>query len=225
MPPADPPPAPSGDLVERADALNDRGAYAEGLLAAEEAIAASEGDARAWTSKGWALENLGRLAEAEDAYRTALAHDPGLPWPAVGLATVLEKTGRSAEARALYRSVADRSPLDDTESADLLEIVGWSCLKTGRLEESIRLFEAALRIEPDRTAVRFDLALALLAEGREDAALAEYRAGLTDAAGAEALRANVMVALEDLLAVAPMVPRAGGDQAEALLRAYLEPRR
>ncbi len=94
-------------LIEEADALNERGAYTEGLRTAERAIDLAGDDAAAWTTKGWSLENLERLLEAEEAYRTALRHDAGSPWAAVGLATVLDKTGRGDQAGDVYRTIAE----------------------------------------------------------------------------------------------------------------------
>jgi tetratricopeptide (TPR) repeat protein len=208
-------------LVDRADALNDRGAYLDGLRLAEQAVAIAAEDGPAWTTMGWALENLGRLTDAEEAYRAAMRHDPAQPWAMVGLATVLEKTGRVDEANDLYRSIAERAAERGRMGPDLLEIVGWSCFKAGNLEDALALYRDALELQPARTAVRFDLALALLAAGDLDAALAEYRAGLRDSGEPAALRAHVEVALEDLLATPWGVP--GGD-AEALLRGALAPR-
>jgi tetratricopeptide (TPR) repeat protein len=207
-------------LVDHADALNDRGAYADGLAAADDALAAAPEDGPAWTAKGWALENLGRPEEAEDAYRAAVRHDPGQPWAMVGLATVLEKSDRSPEAADLYRAVAERAEGRDRMGPDLLEIVGWSCFKIGSVEEAIALYRDALEIEPNRIAVRFDLALALLAAGDDAASLSEYRAGLAARVDPEALRAHVGVALEDLLA-SPWA--AAGRAAEALLRPTVDP--
>src|SRR5947207_2361611 len=153
-------------LVEEADAMNERGAYTDGLRTAEEAIALVAGHAAAWTTKGWSLENLERLPEAEEAYRTALRHDPQSPWAAVGLATVLDKTGRGDQAGDVYRTIADGGVAPEERNTDLLEIVGWCCLKAGRLEDAERLFRRCLRLEPNRTAAVFDLALTMLADGR-----------------------------------------------------------
>ena len=205
-------------LVDRADALNDRGEYLDGLRIARDAVGLAATDGPAWTAMGWALENLGRLGEAEEAYRTAVLHDPGQPWAMVGLATVLEKTGRPGEARDMYRSVAERSRQGGEMGPDLLEIVGWSCFKSGNLDEAMKLYREALELEPRRTAVRFDLALALLAANRDNAALTEYRTGLRDRGDPAALRAHVEVALDDLVGT---LVGSSGYAAEALLRRAL----
>jgi Flp pilus assembly protein TadD len=223
MHPADPGPAADvHELVEQADALNERGAYEAGLRLADDVIARSGGDAAPWTTKGWALENLGRMAEAEQAYATALQLDPYSPWAAVGLATVLEKTGRRSDASDIYRVVADRPVPPDEQSTDLLEIVGWSCFKTGRNDEAQGLFRRALHLEPGRTAARFDLALAMLAAGQVEAALLEYRAGLDDPEDVASLRAHVAVALEDLTDASRDLDGMDVAPANQLLRGFLE---
>jgi tetratricopeptide (TPR) repeat protein len=220
MPPAD---APLPDeLVERADALNERGAYTDGLRTAEEAIARSAGDAPAWTSKGWSLENLERLSEAEQAYRTALVHDSDSPWAAVGLATVLDKTGRGDQAIDVYRTIADRGLPAGEENTDLLEIVGWCCFKAGLNADAERLFRRCLELEPGRTAAAFDLALALLADGRVEDALAQYRAGLAGSADVRSLRAHALVALDDLDQASDSVETPHAVAAGAVLRGFLE---
>jgi len=206
-------------LVDRADALNDRGNYLGGLGAAREAVAIAAEDGPAWTAMGWALENLGRLGEAEEAYRTAVRHDPGQPWAMVGLATVLEKTGRAGEAGDIYRSIAERAEQRGQMGPDLLEIVGWSCFKAGNLDDALALYRHALEVEPGRTAVRFDLALALLAAGQDEAALSEYQIALRHSADPSSLRAHVEVALDDLLGT----PVPASDRAEAMLREALDP--
>jgi tetratricopeptide (TPR) repeat protein len=220
MSPDDAPPP--GDIVERADALNERGAYTEGLRTAEEAIALAGDDSAAWTTKGWSLENLERLAEAEDAYRTALAHNPDSPWAAVGLATVLDKTGRGDRAGDVYRTIAERDLPAGERDTDLLEIVGWCCLKVGRNGDAERWFRRCLELEPGRTAAAFDLALTLLSGGRVEEALAEYRAGLAGSEDARGLRAHVLVALDDLDQSADSVEKDHAASAGRVLRGFLE---
>jgi tetratricopeptide (TPR) repeat protein len=222
MDPADPRSASFVDeLLEQADALNERGAYEAGLRLADDIIARDGGEAAPWTTRGWALENLGRVAEAEQAYAMALQLDPDSPWAAVGLATVLERTGRRAEASHIHRAVADRRVPPDEQSTDLLEIVGWSCFKTGRNGDAQRLFRRALDLEPGRIAARFDLALAMLADGQVDAALREYREGLEYQGDMASVRAHAAVALEDLIDTSRHLDGMDVAAADRLLRGFL----
>jgi Flp pilus assembly protein TadD len=209
-------------LIEEADALNERGAYTDGLRLAEEAIALAADDPAPWTTKGWSLENLERLAEAEAAYRTALGHDPTSPWAAVGLATVLDKTGRGEQAGDVYRSIADRGASPAETNTDVLEIVGWCCFKSGRNAEAERLFRRCLELEPGRTAAAFDLALTILASGRIDEGLAQYREGLEGPADVRSVRAHVLVALDDLDQASDLVTPPAAKAAGSLLRGFLE---
>jgi TolA-binding protein len=66
-------------------------------------------DADARVGLAAALEARGRFAEAEAAYREALAKDPDsprAPEARMGLARALEALGRRDEAVAVYREVA-----------------------------------------------------------------------------------------------------------------------
>jgi thioredoxin-like negative regulator of GroEL len=222
MDPDDPRSAPEvHELVEQADALNERGAYEAGLRLAEDVIARSGRNAAPWTTTGCALENLGRVDEAKQAYTTGLQLDPDSPWAAVGLATVLEKTGRRAEASDIYRMVADRHVPADEQTTDLLEIVGWSCFKTGRNEDAQRLLRRALDREPGRIAARFDLALAMLAGGQVEAALHEYQEGLEDRGDMASVRAHAAVALDDLISASRDIEGMDVSPVARLLMAFL----
>src|SRR5438128_2640105 len=77
---------------------------------------------------------------------------------------------------------------DLLEEADALN-------ERGAYEAGLRL---ALELEPGRIAARFDLALAMLADGQVDEALREYREGLEDRRDVASVRAHATVALEDL---------------------------
>lgn len=59
---------------------------------------------------GLALQQAGRAADAEAAFRRGIAADPKDPWPLVGLGGLLEAAGRSAEARDAYGRARALSP-------------------------------------------------------------------------------------------------------------------
>lgn len=187
------------EVLEWASRLADRGEYQRSLAFAERAIELDPENAAAQVAKGWALENLdrGRLTEAGDAYRAALRVDGRSLWAAAGLATVAERLGEGEEAMRLFRRVADTPLEPDEDDPDVLEVVGWSRFKAGRLQDAQDLFRRALAIDPSLTAVHLDLALALLFVGSADQALREYRAAL-ETGDATARRAHAAVALDDL---------------------------
>jgi len=193
-------PAAPARLLDRATELADRGDYAQSLALAERVIALSPDDAAAHVARAWAFENLGddRLADAREAYRTALSVDPGSLWAIAGLATVAERLGDPEEASRLFRRVADTAVPDDQDDPEVLEIVGWSCFKAGRAGDAQSLFRRALAADPSLMAVHLDLALAMLFSGEAGDAVREYRAALRSE-DVHAVRAHAAVALEDLL--------------------------
>jgi tetratricopeptide (TPR) repeat protein len=187
-------------LIRRAGELNHRGAHALALEAADLAIQTDPHSTDAYVARGWALEQLGlpRLPEACAAYQRALALDPECLGATSGLATVLDRLGQREEARSLYRSVVERLGDVPDADADTLEITGWCAFKIGRLDQARLKFEQALALDPTIAAVRFDLALTLLAAGEDEPALAHYRRGLAGPDASE-VAAHAAVALQDLL--------------------------
>ena len=115
-----PPAAPTARaVIERVGAAVDpldaaRTALAEGradaalVVLAEQSTTGAERDAL----EAAALQQLGRHAEAEQAYRRALHREPdiGAWWAGLGIA--LDASGRSDEALAAFREAQRRGPLD-----------------------------------------------------------------------------------------------------------------
>jgi tetratricopeptide (TPR) repeat protein len=130
----------------------------------------------------------------------ALRLDTSAPWPRTGVADLLRRTGSSEEAERLYRAVAE----DDVDPSDArprsLEFRGWSLYRLGRLDEAIAAFRASLARAPGRFSVLFDLALALLVDGRSDEAAEAYGTAIEAVRAADVRRrlAPLSVASEDL---------------------------
>ncbi len=94
---------------------------------------------------GVALSQAERLADAEKAYRAALARDPRFPQAAFNLGTIVERLGRAEEALAIWQGLLDRGVVDPDASRELYVL---TCNNLGRLREQTRDFaggEAALR--------------------------------------------------------------------------------
>jgi Flp pilus assembly protein TadD len=186
----------------RAERLSEAGEYAAALDELDMLVERSPDHAPIHTARGWALENLGpdRLGDARDAYRLALAFDPGALWAKEGLSNVMRRLGDVEEADRLCREVIEegRSRLEREE--DLRELVGWCQLRLGQYPEAVRTLKEALRLDGRWTAVRFDLALAMLCSGDRVHALLEYQRGIHQAenGGLARLRGVVRVALDDL---------------------------
>jgi protein O-GlcNAc transferase len=189
-------------MVRRAEQLNRTADYEGALAVLQRAIELDPQNPVAFSERGWALENLGpeHAEEAQAAYEKSLALDPRSPWGREGLAHVLETRGNVEEARAIYRSIVEEFGDDRQTDPDLLEIGGWSHHRLGNHEAAEPMFRKALRVEPDRPSLGFDLALVLFHLGRPDEALAQVQATLRNLEPADPgrRRAAVQVALDDL---------------------------
>jgi tetratricopeptide (TPR) repeat protein len=117
------------------------------------------------TAEDWGLHGLllhrqlGRIEEAEAAYRAALELDPKAGWPWKHLGDLLRDTGRYAEAEAAYES-AIRSDLPRSSWIDLADLL----LRTDRLAETEALYRRTIAENPDDADAWTDLAHLLLAD-------------------------------------------------------------
>ncbi len=96
------------------------------------------------TFLGRLLADRGRVAEALDLYREALAADASLGLARLGLAEGLARLGREGEAIEEYR----RFLADNPEDPEALAAVGRLYLTTGQTEEARQSLELALRLDP-----------------------------------------------------------------------------
>ena len=102
-------PAPDADRLQDA-----RTALAEGDAEGALRRLATLGDATAEAKalEAAALQQLGRHAEAEQAYRSALRREPDIGAWWAGLGISLDAMGRGADALAAFREAQSRGPLD-----------------------------------------------------------------------------------------------------------------
>lgn len=193
---------PIAEGLERADQLSEAGRYADALEELDRARAENPSRAAIHTARGWTLENLGqeRLPEARTAYEEALHLDPSALWAKEGLSNVVRRLGYTDEANRLAREVVEEGTPRCENEPDLRELVGWCQLRLGYYDEAVATLREALNLDGRWTAVRFDLALALLCSGDRVHAALEYQRGVHQAEnwGLERLRGYVRVALDDL---------------------------
>jgi tetratricopeptide (TPR) repeat protein len=150
----------------------------------------------------------GRLAEAADAYRRAIASGFKHPDVFINLASIAERQGRADEARSALMEAAKSAPDD----ADAWNRLGQLELQRGNHDGARRAFNASASAAPNRAEpqynlgvlerragneraaqdhfrqavaydprhaeARYELGTGLLAAGRADRALDEYRAAL-----------------------------------------------
>jgi 4-amino-4-deoxy-L-arabinose transferase-like glycosyltransferase len=112
---------------------------------------------------GVTLEAEGALARAADAYRAALADNPGLVEAHVNLGALLARGGDLDGAIAEERAALRGNPDDPTAHTDLANAL----LQSGHLDEAEAHYQAALRAAPDFASARDGLeALRDLRAGR-----------------------------------------------------------
>lgn len=186
----------------RVERLCDAGDYGGALEELDVLLRQAPDHAPIHTARGWALENLGhdRLPEARDAYVRALELDPSALWAKEGLSNVFRRLGDTDAADRLSREVIQEGRSRYDREEDLRELVGWCQLRLGMYDDAVLTLREALRLDGRWTAVRFDLALAMLCSGQRVRALLEYQRGVHQAenGGLDRLAGVVRVALDDL---------------------------
>lgn len=109
----------------------------------------------------------GRLTPAIEQFRAALAVDPTLVKPRLGLAGALSRAELLQEAQREYQAVL----ADHPTSAVAHEGLGAVLARMGRIEESADHFRRATEFAPDSRRARVGYAQVLLARGRFEAVL------------------------------------------------------
>ncbi len=145
------------------------------LPAALKAVELEPAHATARTVLGKVYLELGRVDDAEAAFRKAIALGPSDNSAHVDLATLLRERGlRLDEAEALYRKALEIEP-DDAVALDGLGIV---LGLRGQFAEAERMYRKALEIEPGSSAANNNLGELLRNQGRLDEAERQYRKAL-----------------------------------------------
>jgi Flp pilus assembly protein TadD len=193
---------PVAEGLGRVEELSEAGDYEAALQELDRQLRSHPLEPAVHTARGWALENLGYegLPAARDAYVRALELDPRALWAKEGLSNVHRRMGDAHEADRLAREVIEEGRPRCDEEIDLLELIGWCQLRLGDYQEAVTTLRKALELDGRWTAVRFDLALALMCVGDRGRAFLEYQRGIHQAVngGVERLRGVVRMGLDDL---------------------------
>lgn len=158
--------------------------YPGSLAAADQAIELAPGLAMAYHHRGWALSELGRHAEALDAFRQAIALDPAMTYVQYKIALELSFLGRNVEALTATDVAIDVTG-DDTAPWILR---GAILFEFERYDDALETFSAVLEREPGNGPVLFDRARVLQALGRYDEAVAGFDEALRLVPGMTAAR-------------------------------------
>lgn len=140
------------------------------------------------------LHRQGRVAEAVDAYREALAAQPRAPGLLVNLGVALSQLGRTGEALAAMSDAAAAAP----SFAEAHYGLGVLLQGAGRLPEALDSWRRAVEVRPDHADAWFNLGLALREFGRTEEAVAAYRSALAARPGWAVAWGNLGNACQDL---------------------------
>jgi Tfp pilus assembly protein PilF len=132
--------------------------------------------ARAHFNYGAALQQLGRLDEAEKEYQTALRFDPDYMKVHVNMASLSMSKSKLDEARKYY----DRAIQLDPSSGEVRSGYAYLLERLGRPDEARAEYENAIRFTPKKSAARlfYTYGAFLDKRGELDAAIAQYQRAL-----------------------------------------------
>jgi predicted negative regulator of RcsB-dependent stress response len=152
-------PGGASDALRAAVALEDAGKYADAAGTYRTILAQHPDSLLAWTNLGNAEMQLGNRAEAENAFRKALALDATSRDALNNLAWLLYESKRYDEAESLARkAVAQHGP----DSYMVLDTLARVLVAKGSCDEALTTFRAAIDAVPQsRTAARSDLEKAM----------------------------------------------------------------
>jgi len=166
----------------RAIQLEADGNHPAALSLLWEAAGLAPRDADIQNRLGEALDRIGALDGAIDAYRRAIEAKPSFRKAANNLILVLAKAGRSGEAVERARALVAEAP-DDADRHFMLGLA----LSEHDVDEAIRSFTRALELSPRHTLARYNLALVLRRVDRPAEALDELQRALAIEPRPEAL--------------------------------------
>jgi glutathione synthase/RimK-type ligase-like ATP-grasp enzyme len=112
------------------------------------------------------LNELGRIAEARDAYLEVLAREPSHRLALNNLGTLLYETGYRTAARTAYTEAVGRHPGDAMSRVNL----GNALREIGEIEPARAHYEEALRVEPEHPEAHQGMAYVLAELGDAEGA-------------------------------------------------------
>lgn len=123
-------------------------------------------DAEAWYNLGFDLESVAP-AQAQEAYRRAIALDPTNADAHVNLGRLLYEQGDLTEAESHYRQALARVPGHPTAAFNL----GIALDDLGRKDEAVQSYKLAITVDPDYADAHYNLARLYEKRGKRTAAL------------------------------------------------------
>jgi glutamate/tyrosine decarboxylase-like PLP-dependent enzyme/Flp pilus assembly protein TadD len=119
------------------------------------------------------LTEIGRTADARDAYISILSNEPSHRAALNNLGTLLYETGYRTAARTAYAEAVAKHPDDPMSHVNLANALR----AAGELPEALEHYEQALRLDPDHSVAHQGLASVLEESGDPEAAARHRRLG------------------------------------------------
>ncbi|MDR3632731.1 MAG: tetratricopeptide repeat protein [Isosphaeraceae bacterium] len=154
-------------LSQSAQAAIDRRDYEAARGELQALVTQSPRSAEAYQRLGRVLQLEGRRAEAEAAYRHALALDPDYVAALTGLGEIEAETGRAVDALERFDAAIEIDPRD----AEAHFAQGKVLDSLGRTDEALAAYFRALAVDPNAAAVLLRVAIIQLAHHQPDQAL------------------------------------------------------
>ncbi|UCC15552.1 MAG: tetratricopeptide repeat protein [Gammaproteobacteria bacterium] len=146
----------------------------DALRAAEQAIRHGREDVGRLIRRGRALNNLGRLDEAERDFRAAIRLDQQSADAHASLGHVLRRLQRTDDAESSLRRALELNP----HHLPGLRSLGMMCIADGRSTEAVTLFGRAIDLAPADAGLAGQLGVALHNSGELSKAADVYRGAL-----------------------------------------------
>jgi predicted O-linked N-acetylglucosamine transferase (SPINDLY family) len=147
------------EVIQQTHALQESGKFEDALNLYSHWLSSSDASGKyvAFFNYGSLLQTLGKLSNAETAYRECLALNPQLAQAAINLGLVLEKQGRTDEALQQWAHVVSQGLLANGSDKDM-QVMALNHM--GRLYENQKKYDLAeqaliqsLGIQPKQTGV------------------------------------------------------------------------
>ncbi len=134
----------------------------KGLARFQEVVQVAPDHAAASYWAGYCMEKKGKLVEADDLYRRAIAADPTYARTFAALGMLYLNQGADAAARAVLLEGARINPDDPATHHNL----GLAHLTLGEVDDAIQHLTRSLELDPDDGMAAFNLANALVRKQR-----------------------------------------------------------
>jgi tetratricopeptide (TPR) repeat protein len=128
----------------------------EALVELKEAVALDSSSPQAWDSLGHAMQHVGDLAGAVDAYHHGVTLDPTDDGLRSDYASMLIETRQPDQAIREFEKILQHNPSNST----ILVKMGYAHLKKGEFGLAVKAFTDALEKDPSSAAAHYDLGVA-----------------------------------------------------------------